>query len=91
MNKQDANLKKPVDKFSFQQLFTETEFFPADNFTSNSDNTQNENQHEKTLEDKNTTITKQDSGIHNGFSTPVVEHTETPQNRSRSRTRSSTA
>ena len=60
MNKQDANRNKPVDKFSFQQLFTETEFFPVDNFRSNSENTQNENQHEKTLEDKSTTITKQD-------------------------------
>ena len=61
MNKQIENLNKPVDKFSFQQPFTETEFFPVDNFTSNTDNIQNENQHEKTLEDNNTTITKPDS------------------------------
>ena len=83
-------LNKPVDNFSFQQPFTETEFFPVDNFTSNADNIQNENQHEKTLEDNNTTITKPDSGFQEGFSTTFVDNTQTPDNRSRSRTRSST-
>ena len=46
-NKQIEKLNKPVDKFSFQQPFTETEFFPVYNFTSNTDNIQNENQHDK--------------------------------------------
>ena len=35
MKKQIEKLNKPVDKFSFQQHLTETEFFPADNFSSN--------------------------------------------------------
>ena len=51
---------------------------------------QNENQHEKTLEDNNTTITKPDSVFQEGFSTTYVDNTQTPDNRSRSRTRSST-
>ena len=42
MNKQVGKLNKPVDKFSFQQPFTEIEFFPVDNFTSSTDNLQNE-------------------------------------------------
>ena len=37
MNKQVEKLNKPVDKFCFQQPFTETEFFPVDNFTSDTD------------------------------------------------------
>ena len=90
MNKQVEKLNKPVDKFSFQQPYTETEFFPVDNFTSNKDNIQNENNHEKTFEDNNTTITKPDSGFQEGFSTTFVDNTQTPDNRSRSRTRSST-
>ena len=90
MNKQVEKLNRPVDKFSFQQSFTETEFFPVDNFTSNTDNIQNENNHEKTLEDNNTTITKTDSGFQEGFSTTFVDNTQTPDNRSHSRTRSST-
>ena len=49
MIKQNEKLNKPVDKFSFQQPYTETEFFPGDNFTSNTDNIQNENNHEKHL------------------------------------------
>ena len=89
-NKQVDKLNKPVDKISFQQPFTETEFFRVDNFTSTSNNTQNENQHEKTLEDNNTTITKPDSGFQEGFSTSFVDNTQTPDNPSRSRTRSST-
>ena len=88
MNKQIEKLNKPIDKFSFQQPFTETEFFPVDNFTSNTDNMENENNHEKTLEDNNTTITKPDSGFQEGFSTTYVDNTHTPDNRSRSRTRS---
>ena len=90
MNKQIEKLNKLVDKFSFQQPFTETEFFPVDNFTSNTDNTQNKNQHEKTLKDNNTTITKPDSGFQEGFSTTYVDNTQTPDSRSRSGTRSST-
>ena len=90
MNKQLEKLNKPVDKFSFQQPFTEIEFFPVNNFTSNTDNIQNENQHEKTLEDNNTTITKPDSGFQEGFSTTYVDNTQTPDNRSSSKTRSST-
>ena len=90
MNKQVEKLNKPVDKFSFQQPYTETEFLPVDNFTSNSDNIQNENNHEKTFEDNNTTITKPDSGFQEGFSTTFVDNTQTPDNRSRSRNRSST-
>ena len=87
---QIEKLNQPADKFSFQQPFTETEFFPVHNFTSNTDNIQNENQHDKTLEDNNTTITKPDSGFQEGFSTTYVDNTQTPDNRSRSRTRSST-
>ena len=90
MNKQVEKLNKPVDKVSLQQSFTETEFFPVDSFTSNTDNIQKENNHEKTLEDNNTTITKSDSGFQEGLSTTFVDNTQTPDNRSRSRTRSST-
>ena len=90
MNNQIQKLIKPVDKFSFQQPFTETEFFPVDNFTSKTDNVQNENQHEKIPEDNNTTITEPDSGFQKGFSNTYVDNTQTPDNRRRSRTRSST-
>ena len=89
MNKQVEKLYKPVDNFSIQHPFTETEFFPVDNFTNNSENAQNESQHEKTLEDSNTTITKPDSGFQEGFSATFVDNTQTPDNRSRGRTRSS--
>ena len=82
-------LNKSVDKFSFQQLFTETGFFPVDNFISNTDNMQNENNHEKTLEDNNTTITKPGSGFREGFSTTFVDNTQTLDYSSCSRTRSS--
>ena len=78
MNKQIDKLNKPVDKFSFQQLFTETEFFPVDNFMSRSDNTQNINDSEKTLDEKITTITKPDSGFQEGYSTSFVDNTQTP-------------
>ena len=90
MNKQVEKLNKPVDKFSFQQPITKIEFFPVDNFTGNTDNIQNESQHEKTLEDSNTTITKPDSGFQEGLSTTYVDNTQTPDNLSCSRTRSST-
>ena len=89
MKKEVDKLNKPVGKFSFQQPFIGTEFCPVDNLTSTSNRTQNENQHEKTLEDNNNTITKPDSGFQEGFSTTFVDNTQTPDNLSRSRTRSS--
>ena len=90
MKKQIEKLNKPVDKFSFQQPLTETEFFPVDNFSSNTDNIQSENQHEKIIEDNNTTIINPDRGFQEEFSTNYVDNTQTPDNRGRSRTRSST-
>ena len=90
MNKQVEKLNEPVDKISFQQQFTETEFFSRNNIRSNTDEKQNENHHEKTLEDNNTTITKPDSGFQEIFSSTFVDKTQTPDYRSRSRTRSST-
>ena len=52
MNKKIDKLNKQVD------LFTEYEIVSVDNFTNRSDNVQNKNQHEKTLEDNNTTVTR---------------------------------
>ena len=76
--------------FPFNNLSLKLIFFPVDNFTSRSDNTKNENEHEKMLEDNNTTITKPDSGFQEGYSTTFVDITQTPDNRTRSRTRNST-
>ena len=60
MNKQFKKPNTPVDKFSFQQLFNDIEFFPINTFTRKSINIQYENGHEKMIEDINTTSTKQD-------------------------------
>ena len=89
MNKEVEKLNKPVDKLSFQP-FTDIEFFPVENFTSNTDNIQNENQQEKTLEDNNTSKTKPDFGFQRGFSITYVDNTQTADFRGRSRTRIST-
>ena len=49
------------------------------------------NEHEKSLEDNNTTMTKPDSGFQEGYSTTFVDNTQTLDSRTRSRTRSSTS
>ena len=52
-------MNKKINKVNNQvDLFTENETVSVDNFTSRSDNMQNKNQHEKTLEDNNTTPTR---------------------------------
>ena len=67
MNKQFKKPNTPVDKFSFQQLFNEIEFFPIKTFTRKSNNIQYENGHEKMIEDVYTSSTKPDSGFLSRF------------------------